>query len=265
MNCNHVKESLALYAGGDLSAGEADKAIAHLNQCTGCQRFYEDLTNNQALLRSFRGQRVVPSTLTAMHQGLLSRLEEAETHLSWWIRLERLFLLEMRRPRFAIAGVALAIVISATVLAQLRYVTANSGDTAILTAGNMMRLPATYQNWTFVGNVTESGGHWKTGLSQKVYMSPDAYREYKRTGRFPEGTVMVLESASLSRQGNPVALEASVKDKRFTEGWGYFRFVGGTGKWAEKAEALPDSVGCAACHRDRAATDHVFTQFYSVL
>jgi anti-sigma factor RsiW len=265
MNCNHARESLALYAGGDLPAAETEATIAHLNQCGNCRRFYEGLTNNQALLRSFHREKVAASTLATMHQELLSRLEKAEAQLGWWIRLERFFLFEMRRPRFAIAGVALAIVISATVLAQLRHVTANSADTTILTAGSMMRLPAGYQNWTVVGSVSDSSSHWKAGLSQKVYMSPDAYREYKRTGKFPDGTVMVLESASVSDQQNPVALEASVKDKRFSEGWGYFRFVSAAGKWADKAEALPDSAGCAACHRDRAATDHVFTQFYSLL
>ena len=32
-------------------------------------------------------------------------------------------------------------------------------------------------------------------------MSPVAYREYKQTGKFPEGTVMVLESAKQAPEG----------------------------------------------------------------
>jgi hypothetical protein len=32
-----------------------------------------------------------------------------------------------------------------------------------------------------------------------------------------------------------------------------------------QAEPLPQTAGCLACHREKAATDHVFTQFYPVL
>ena len=61
-----------------------------------------------------------------------------------------------------------------------------------------------------------------------------------------------------------VALEASVKDSsRFEGGWGYFNFTDNQGR--PKANTAPDEGGCRACHRQRAETDHVFTQFYPVL
>lgn len=83
---------------------------------------------------------------------------------------------------------------------------------------------------------------------------------------------MVWESAdrepetSESPHGNTPVLLASVKDStRFDGGWGFFDFTGLDGRVASKTQALPESSGCRACHRQDAETDHVFTQFYPVL
>jgi len=90
-------------------------------------------------------------------------------------------------------------------------------------------------------------------------VNPEGYREYTRTGRFPEGTVLVLESEA--------TVAASVKDHRFADGWGYFQFGNGpqTHQATLEAAALPATAGCVACHRAQGARDHVFTQFYPVL
>jgi hypothetical protein len=88
--------------------------------------------------------------------------------------------------------------------------------------------------------------------------------------------VLVLESARQVAKNESglegsygkefVGLEASVKDSsRFEGGWGFFDFTDSQGGLTERAQPTPDSAGCVACHRDRAATDHVFTQFYPVL
>lgn len=61
-------------------------------------------------------------------------------------------------------------------------------------------------------------------------------------------------------------LLASVKDDtRFDGGWGFFDFTALDGTVMSKAEALPESSGCRACHRQHGETDHVFTQFYPIL
>jgi hypothetical protein len=91
-------------------------------------------------------------------------------------------------------------------------------------------------------------------------MSPAAYREYEHTGKFPEGTVMVLETLSPAKDVE--GLQVSVKDSnRFEGGWGFYNFDGAFGK----SDALPHTAGCLSCHQEKAATDHVFTQFYSAL
>ena len=108
-----------------------------------------------------------------------------------------------------------------------------------------------------------------------VYINPAAYREFTRTGKFPEGTVMVLEVARAAVKNEPglqgsyageyIALEASVKDgNRFPGGWAYFGFTDMAGKALAKARPFPDSA-CLSCHQNKASTDHVFTQFYPVL
>lgn len=240
MNCNRAKETLPLYAGGDLSAAEADKISAHLRQCAACRQFHDGLVDQQSLLRSLRQTTVTPAALASMRQGLFPRL--AAERLGWWVRLERFLLMETRRPRLAFAGAAIAVIVSATLFAQLWQVTANP-TVAVFEGRDTLRLPADYRNWIVFGTAS-TGPH-----VGNIYVNPAAYREYERRGKFPEGTVMVLESKAARDDG--MILEASVKDRRFNEGWGYFRFDTTAEGLAKKTRALPESAGCLACHRDR--------------
>jgi Cytochrome P460 len=142
--------------------------------------------------------------------------------------------------------------------------------------------PVGYREWVFVGSslglrYDPAAGGKPTGreLYHNVYINPTAYRTFASTGKFPEGTMMVLELASAETKAEPglqgsfqkdyVALEASVKDsKRFQDGWAYFSFDEADGKPKAKAQPFPSS-SCWSCHHQKAATDHVFTQFYPVL
>lgn len=142
--------------------------------------------------------------------------------------------------------------------------------------------PVGYRQWVFVGSslglrYDPATGGKPTGqeLYHNVYINPTAYRTFASTGKFPEGTMMVLELANAETKAEPglqgsfqkdyVALEASVKDsKRFQDGWAYFSFDEADGKPKAKAQPFPSS-SCWSCHHQKAATDHVFTQFYPVL
>jgi len=68
-----------------------------------------------------------------------------------------------------------------------------------------------------------------------------------------------------SHENDLIALQASVKDSSRFGGWGFYDFTAGIGKLKPQAEPLQQTAGCLACHREKAATDHVFTQFYPVL
>jgi hypothetical protein len=262
MNCGRATELLALHAGGDLQESEVEKVYAHMHHCADCRLFYERLVENQSLLKSLRPETVTPAALTEMRRGLFSQLEDVRIQLGWRVRLERFLLLGFGRPRFAVAGALLVAIISATLFAQLHQVAAKPGNTVVMLDGSgTLQLPEGYREWVLVNTSTEPA---HPGISateqarsvQKVFMNPDAYREYRSTGAFPEGTVMVLESDMTL---------VSVKDQRFAGGWAYFRFDDGNGRLVSKAGALPESAGCVACHRNHAAKDRVFTQFYPVL
>ena len=270
MNCNRAKKFLALSAGGDLTgpmAAMEGQIRVHLERCGDCRRLNERLTSNQVLLHSLRHETAPDAVLAKTRQDLFSRLNIAKAGLGWWIRFERFLILEFRRPRYALAGAALMAIISGTLFTEMKRVTANANDNAIFESRDTLRFPEEYRGWILVGTstqmshaVSDFGRGTEGKVSQNVYINPAAYREYRRNGVFPEGTVLVLESAKESR-----ALTASVKDRRFSEGWGYFRLSGKDGEVAAKAQALPESEGCLGCHRERAAKDHVFTQFYPVL
>jgi hypothetical protein len=148
--------------------------------------------------------------------------------------------------------------------------------------------PSGYREWVFVGsslglryatNPDEDRANQLRGPASQVYhnvyINPDGYRAFAKTGQFPDGTVMILELANSELKREPglqgsyqkdfVGLEASVKDsKRFAEGWAYFSFDAPEGKLKDKAQPLPKNT-CWTCHHQKAATDFVFTQFYPVL
>ena len=147
--------------------------------------------------------------------------------------------------------------------------------------------PVNYREWVFVGSSrglsyaanppaqAASGG--MSEMYHNVYITPNAYREFARTGKFPEGTMLAMELASSDTKREPalqgsfekefIGLEVSVKDSsRFESSWAYFNFSNGMGStYKDKAEPFPASAGCVSCHKQNAETDNVFTQFYPVL
>jgi hypothetical protein len=143
-------------------------------------------------------------------------------------------------------------------------------------SGALLR-PEGYREWVFVG--ASLGLSYAEGMSapdghgdfHNVYLHPEAYRHYRRTGQFPDRTVLVLElfeaasKVSPSKhglfEGKRVALEAAVKDTRLPDGWGYFSFGDGS---EAKATAAPRGA-CFSCHLEHATVDNVFVQFYPVL
>lgn len=139
--------------------------------------------------------------------------------------------------------------------------------------------PRNFETWVFVGSST--GLTYEPGLQTQgagefhdVYIRPESHREYVRTGRFPEKTVLVLalyppeEKVSPAKggyfEGELEGMAAAVKDHaRFREGWAYFNF-GESGRLKDTATANSPSA-CYSCHKQHAADDNVFVQFYPIL
>jgi len=144
--------------------------------------------------------------------------------------------------------------------------------------GDQLAKPDNYREWVYLGTALTphdlNGGKADFPEFHTVYMNPGAWRHWKRTGEFTQGTVIAKELTSVGAheavsgkgyfQGEFSVLAVAVKDsKRFAGepgGWGYFVFD----KAASATSARPTSV-CAGCHQANAAQDLVFTQYYPVL
>ena len=138
--------------------------------------------------------------------------------------------------------------------------------------------PADYRTWTFVTsghamsyNATANAAS-PEGPFDNVFVNPEAYAAFLKTGHWPEGTVLVLEirgsasKGSINRSGAfqsgaPLAVEVHVRDStRFKGGWGFFGFDG------QKPAAMIGYAGsCYACHQANGAVDTTFVQFYPTL
>ena len=153
-------------------------------------------------------------------------------------------------------------------------------DVQFDSSGELLQ-PTGYREWVYVGTPLTpndmNGGDAPFPEFHSVYINTKAWQAYKRTGKFPDGTVVVKELLSVgSKQassgkgyfmGEFIGLEAAVKDsKRFPEEpgyWAYFSF-GHSYPLASKTKAQI-TASCAACHQVLAADDMVFTQYYPVL
>ncbi len=175
-----------------------------------------------------------------------------------------------------------------------------TGQAAVQTASSVGRylpeylpdgelvLPKNFHNWVFVGapltpNALNNG---KANFPEfhNVYIEPGSYAIYKRTGVFPEGTILFkelqltlppaefpdgsrMEPSGRGYFGGPFnGADVAVKDtKRYadTGGWGYYNFHHYEPK-APSAKLRPKEE-CAACHMANAKKDDVWTQFYPLL
>lgn len=152
------------------------------------------------------------------------------------------------------------------------------------TATGDLVLPKNFEKWVYVGSPLTpnalNGGKANFPEFHNVYIEPVSYDIYRRTGTFPEGTIMFKElQLTLPKQFNdgsrteasgrgffPGVLngaDVSVKDsKRFaaTHGWGYFNFNHSEPKAPTGKLKPPED--CAVCHAANAKKDMVWTQFY---
>ena len=152
------------------------------------------------------------------------------------------------------------------------------------TRDGQLILPEGYHEWVFLGSPLTP--HALNGESapfpeyHNVYVQPQAFRAYRETGEFPEGTIMFKElqltterafpdGSSLEVSGRgyfPAArngVDISVKDKtRFADsnGWGFFNFGHHAPPYSQAAQEQPVDA-CAGCHIAN-AEDMVFKKFY---
>jgi hypothetical protein len=169
-------------------------------------------------------------------------------------------------------------------VAAVSWATAQERSTQAPTfssAGELQR-PTDYRDWVFLTSglgmtygpaQAEARGHQ---MFDNVFVTPDAHREFLRSGTWPDRTMFILElrealtNVSINNgghtQGPVMMIEAAVKDrKRFPDGgWGYFSFSSRNGL-TDSSAPLPAKATCYSCHRDNTAVDNTFVQFYPTL
>jgi hypothetical protein len=144
------------------------------------------------------------------------------------------------------------------------------------TKDNRLVRPADYREWIFLSSgLGMTYGPTTAGANPRfdnVFVNPPAYREFLKTGVWPEKTIFVLEVRNSASKGSinegghfqsDIAhMSAEVKDSsRFKDKWEYFTLPAS----GEAGEALPRSAGCFACHSKNAAVENTFVQFYPTL
>jgi hypothetical protein len=147
--------------------------------------------------------------------------------------------------------------------------------------GELLRPDTSYREWIYIGTPLTPNDMNPPEASfpdfHNVYIHPSDFDHWKRTGTFPDGTVIIKELVSVGTKqavsgngyfmGEYTGLEATIKDsKRFKDEpgyWAYFSF-GHSYPLADSAQAFP-AQACNACHAASAADDFVFTQYYPVL
>jgi len=153
-----------------------------------------------------------------------------------------------------------------------------------------LKRPIGYERWVFVGaNVgleykedaddvepAKEKKPVKLGDFHNVYINPEAFDHYVRTGTFPEKTVLVLDSYKSEERepksivseglapGRQTGLAVAVKNSARPDGgssdWAYYDF----GLDRTTAKAFPDNK-CYDCHIQHASDDNVWVQFYPIL
>src|SRR5579864_8883904 len=137
-------------------------------------------------------------------------------------------------------------------------------------SGELIR-PKNFETWVFVGAST--GLSYEPGMSSRgdgefknVYITPEAYKSYLATGKFPEKTMLALavydptEKVSPAKggsfEGDFASLAFAVKDRSHSpDAWSYHAFSADNGQFADSAKAFPKSQ-CYSCHNQHAADDN---------
>lgn len=168
-------------------------------------------------------------------------------------------------------------------LLQFGVVSPAHAETYFTIKNGELKRPTGYREWIYVGTpVTPNDlNNGKAAFPEhhNVYIDPDSWKHWKKTGEFRDGTIIMKELVSVGSkagvsgngyfQGDFIGLEATIKSKKHFPNepgnWAYYSFSSADHKTlSETAKPFP-AAACNACHDAAAADDFVFTQYYPVL
>ena len=133
-----------------------------------------------------------------------------------------------------------------------------------------------YREWVYLSSGLDMsytpGASARSGHSvfDNVFANPEAYRSFQQTGTWPDKTMLVVEQRGAESKGSInqvghfqseelMGVEIHVKDAA-RGGWAFYAFRGPV-----PAAMVPKTADCYSCHRDHAAVDTTFAQFYPLL
>lgn len=139
-------------------------------------------------------------------------------------------------------------------------------------SNGQLKLPGNYREWVFLSS--GYGMNYSAGVVSKpaftnVFVTPQAYRSFMKTTKWPDKSMFVVEIYSAESHGSInkagqyqsrfLGLDVEVKDASRSNEWSYYNFDPG----AKSASAL--GRGCEKCHNENGAVEHTFVQFYPTL
>jgi hypothetical protein len=162
------------------------------------------------------------------------------------------------------------------VLLPMQPATLPDGPT--YTSDGQLKYPTGYPEWVFLGTGLDMSYSSEAtpdhSMFNSVFVNPGAYKVFKTSGHWPDGTVMVLENrgatgaSSINKRGKTessevMGMEIHVKDSAHAkgDGWAFYGFEKPDDrKSSGKLIARPAS--CYTCHEAHGAVDTTFVQFY---
>ena len=162
-----------------------------------------------------------------------------------------------------------ALLISASLLAVAASALEYSPDSKMI-------LPKDYREWVFLSSglgmsYAQSATPNPNPGFDNIFVNPEAYQAFLKTGTWPDKTVLILEArasdskVSINKNGrvqtNVVGIEAHVKDAS-RGGWSFYSFGNGTQR---EGTLFPKTATCYSCHEQNGAVDTTFVQFYPTL
>jgi hypothetical protein len=144
------------------------------------------------------------------------------------------------------------------------------------TSDGQLKFPEHYREWVYLTSgfdmsYTANEQMADHHMFDNVFVDPESYKSFVKTGTWPDKTMVVLEhrgaegKGSINEKGNYqtglMDVEVHVKDEaRFPGKWAFFGFDEG-----KTARMIPTSASCYACHASHGAVDTTFVQFYPTL
>ena len=170
------------------------------------------------------------------------------------------------------------IAIALSTLCMLSTVSSEAQSPAIpaYTSDGGLELPAHYREWVYLSSGFDMsyrpGMQMGPHMFDNVFVDPQSYRQFLKSGTWPDKTILVLEvrrareRGSINRTGRyqdleVMGLEVHLKDEaRFRDKWAFFAFDG-----KPVGRLIPRTADCYSCHAAHGAVDTTFVQFYPTL